>query len=35
VIHPGPIQVGDEARLIDTDAMPESLGGWIVGAPYR
>lgn len=35
VIHPGPIQVGDEARLIDTDAVPDSLGGWIVGAPYR
>ena len=35
VVHPGRIAVGDEARLVDTDAMPQSLGGWIVGAPYR
>lgn len=34
VIRPGRIRVGDTARLLDTDARPERIGGWIVGAPY-
>jgi uncharacterized protein YcbX len=35
VIEPGVIRVGDEAVLTDTEAMPRSLGGWIVGSPYN
>ncbi|WIM99041.1 MOSC domain-containing protein [Actinoplanes oblitus] len=34
VIAPGTVRVGDQARLVDTDATPDHLGGWIVGAPY-
>lgn len=34
VITPGTIRLGDEVELVDTDATPASLGGWIVGAPY-
>ncbi|WP_412543327.1 MOSC domain-containing protein [Longispora sp. K20-0274] len=34
VIRPGTVSVGDRARLVDSDATPEHLGGWIVGAPY-
>jgi uncharacterized protein YcbX len=35
VITPGTIRVGDPVSLVDTDAEPEHLGGWILGAPYR
>jgi uncharacterized protein YcbX len=39
VIRPGTVHVGDRVVLVDTDAVPGrtggSLGGWIVGAPYR
>ncbi len=35
VITPGTIRVGDPVALRDTDAQPERLGGWIVGAPYH
>lgn len=34
VISPGTIRVGDPVELVDTDAGPGHLGGWIVGAPY-
>lgn len=34
VITPGIIREGDAVELIDTDAEPEHLGGWIVGARY-
>ena len=34
VIRPGTIRVGDVARLVPADAVPENLGGWIVGADY-
>lgn len=34
VIHPGTINVGDEAHLVPLDAEPANFGGWIVGAPY-
>lgn len=34
VIRPGTVHVGDEARLVALDAVPDHLGGWIVGAPY-
>lgn len=35
VITPGLIHENDEVELIDTNAEPEHLGGWIVGAPYE
>jgi len=35
VIRPGRIAVGDAVRLVDSDAVPEHAGGWVVGAPYR
>ena len=35
VISPGVIHQGDEVELIDTDAEPANIGGWIVGAPYE
>jgi len=35
VITPGAVAVGDPVGLVDTDAEPDRLGGWIVGAPYR
>jgi uncharacterized protein len=34
VITPGTIREGEPVELIDTDAEPKHLGGWIVGAPY-
>lgn len=34
VIEPGTIAVGDAAELVDSDATPLDLGGWIVGEPY-
>lgn len=34
VIRPGSISVGDVVELVRSDARPEHLGGWIVGAPY-
>jgi uncharacterized protein YcbX len=34
-ITPGTVRVGDTVRVVDTDAVPGHLGGWIVGAPYR
>jgi uncharacterized protein YcbX len=35
VIEPGTIAVGDRVELTDAPALPERVGGWIVGAPYR
>ncbi len=35
VIRPGSVAVGDPVALVDTDARPGRVGGWIVGAPYR
>jgi uncharacterized protein YcbX len=35
VIEPGAIAVGDRVELTDAPALPERVGGWIVGAPYR
>jgi uncharacterized protein YcbX len=35
VVTPGTVRVGDPVSLVETDAEPEHLGGWIVGAPYR
>jgi uncharacterized protein YcbX len=35
VIRPGTVRVGDAVTLLDTDAQPERLGGWTVGAPYQ
>ena len=34
VIRPGTVRVGDPVVLVDTQATPDQLGGWIVGAPY-
>jgi uncharacterized protein YcbX len=34
VIRPGAIRVGQTAELVETDAVPEWIGGWTVGAPY-
>ena len=34
VIRPGSISVGDVVELVRSDARPEHLGGWILGAPY-
>jgi hypothetical protein len=34
VIRPGMVRPGDPVALVDTDAEPDRLGGWIVGAPY-
>jgi uncharacterized protein YcbX len=34
VITPGTITVGDSVSLLETDAEPDRLGGWVVGAPY-
>ena len=34
VIRPGTVHQGDTVRLVATDAIPEHIGGWIVGAPY-
>jgi hypothetical protein len=35
VIRPGLIRLGDRVELTDSPALPERIGGWIVGAPYR
>jgi uncharacterized protein YcbX len=35
VITPGTIREGDTAELVDTDAEPAALGGWVTGAPYE
>jgi hypothetical protein len=35
VIRPGLIRLGDRVELTDSTALPERIGGWIVGAPYR
>ncbi len=35
VIRSGHIRIGDAVELVDTDADPERIGGWVVGAPYR
>lgn len=34
VIRPGVVRLGQAAELVRTDAEPEHVGGWIVGAPY-
>lgn len=34
VIRPGIVRVGDPVSLVDSDAAPAHVGGWIVGAPY-
>jgi uncharacterized protein len=34
VIRPGTVRVGDEARLVPLEAVPDHVGGWIVGADY-
>jgi hypothetical protein len=34
VIRAATVRVGDVVGLADTDAEPDHLGGWIVGAPY-
>jgi uncharacterized protein YcbX len=34
VIAAGTIRVGDPVELVDTDAHPRHVGGWIVGRPY-
>jgi uncharacterized protein YcbX len=34
VVRPGTVRLGDEVTLVDTDATPAHLGGWVVGAPY-
>lgn len=34
VIRPGTIRVGDAVEPVPSTAVPENLGGWIVGAPY-
>jgi MOSC domain-containing protein len=34
VIRPGTIRLGDPASVVDTAAVPDHLGGWVVGAPY-
>lgn len=35
VVTPGEIREGDPVELVPTDAVPERVGGWISGAPYR
>ena len=35
VIRPGPVRVGDPVDLVRTDASPQHVGGWVVGAPYQ
>jgi MOSC domain-containing protein len=34
VIEPGAIAIGDPVLLVSTDAEPDAIGGWVVGAPY-
>jgi MOSC domain-containing protein len=34
VIEPGAIAIGDSVSLVPTDAEPDAIGGWVVGAPY-
>ncbi len=35
VIRPATVSVGDPVHLVPTDAEPATVGGWIIGAPYR
>lgn len=35
VIRPGVIRVGDPVELTDARALPDRIGGWILGAPYQ
>jgi uncharacterized protein len=35
VIQPGTISVGDPVTIGPTEEVPERIGGWIIGAPYR
>src|SRR5664279_5248692 len=35
VIQPGVVRVGNEVRVVASDATPADVGGWIVGSPYR
>jgi uncharacterized protein YcbX len=35
VVEPGAIQLGDAVELVDSDAEPRDLGGWVVGMPYE
>lgn len=35
VIQPGEVRLGDEVRVVASDARPADVGGWIVGSPYR
>jgi uncharacterized protein YcbX len=35
VIRPGLIRNGDVVDLVQTEDLPDRLGGWVVGAPYR
>jgi uncharacterized protein YcbX len=34
VVAPGTIRIGDRVELVDSDARPRHVGGWIVGRPY-
>jgi uncharacterized protein YcbX len=34
VIRPGTIELGQTVELVETDAVPDQIGGWTVGAPY-
>lgn len=35
VIRPGQVREGDPVELVPTDAVPERIGGWVTGRPYR
>lgn len=35
VVRPGLVRPGDPVSVVDIDAQPDRIGGWIVGAPYR
>ena len=34
VIEPGTIRAGDAVELVDSEAEPDHVGGWVVGRPY-
>jgi uncharacterized protein YcbX len=34
VVRPGLVRVGDEVSIVESDATPATVGGWIVGSPY-
>jgi uncharacterized protein YcbX len=34
VIRPGVVRLGERVELTDAAALPERIGGWILGAPY-